>query len=122
MRLILGEFAHAMPHSGEHVDPDSSAAAQPQERPCPDHADMSNAARPSVELISTAAKVHTAGASPGHDGDCCKTNCNCPCLHVSVIVTPASFMNLAMLGQRSEPVAALGHLPDRIYILFRPPV
>lgn len=121
MRLILGEFAHAMPHPSERADPDSAGAAQQQEQPCPDHADMSNVARPSAESMDVTAEVHTGGASHGHDVDCCKTTCNCPCLHISAIETPALVMNLVILGQRSIPFAAIGHLPDRISLLFRPP-
>jgi len=114
-RLVLGEFAHAMPHQNES---DVSAAAQVQAVPCPDHGAKPGEGHRSMDSGEATAKAHDAGS---HDTNCCKTACNCPCLHLSTMAMPSAIVNVAAADQRGFPTDALGHTPDRITLLFRPP-
>lgn len=117
-RLIMGEFAHAMPHDHKPVAADSAVVAQGQEAPCPDHAGKSAHAMQSVDS-EPIAKVHS-GAS--HDTDCCKTaGCQCLCVHISAIAMPFLGLNVVLLDQSRVPVSADGLIQDRLSALFRPP-
>lgn len=117
-RLIIGEFAHAMPHDGETVHANTATAAQSHERPCPDHSGKAETKQSADADGATANADH--GAS--HDSDCCKTaGCQCLCVHISVIAMPSFGLNVVLLDQSRAPVSADGLLQDRLSVLLRPP-
>lgn len=115
-RLIVGEFAHAMPHSNAPADmPASDAAALVGESAaaCPDH---ENAGATSQQSSEQSHGVH------GEDEDCCKANgCECPCVHLPPAAGDPSVMAVAKPDSHrlSEPV--LGAAARRLSALFRPP-
>lgn len=118
-RLILGEFAHGMPHHGETAPADLTVAAQPQEAPCPDHAGQPAGGKQSADSVGPTANAHH-GAS--HHTDCCNTAaCKCLCVHIAAIATPSLAVELAFLAQSRVAVSADGLLQDRLSALFRPP-
>jgi hypothetical protein len=128
MQLIMGEFAHAMPHQVASAAGDALVTANGQEVPCGDHAgpgkiepgqsEQGQAAQLSSDSGAPTAKTHDSGA---HETNCCETTCNCPCLHLSAMAMPTALLSVAMLDQQLFPAAAPGHMPDRIFLLFRPP-
>jgi hypothetical protein len=111
MRLIAGEFAHAMPHHMESHD--APSAAIPATAPCPDHAGK----MPQVDVSVASAPQHGSG-----DADCCNTAaCKCLCVHITAMVTPPPTMNCAAFVQLRVPLFADGLLLYRPSALFRPP-
>lgn len=118
-RLTIGEFAHAMPESGDAVHSDLAAAAQPHEPPCPDHTGKPAKAQQSADSVGPAANAHH-GAS--HDTDCCKTaGCKCACVHISAIAMSSFGLSVVLLDQSRVPVSAVGLMQDRLSVLLRPP-
>lgn len=120
MRLIMGEFAHAMPHQDASAGTDAPAVADGQELPCPDHADPDQTRKSHTDQLSSESgvKTHTGDS---HDTNCCEAACACPCLHLSALALLAAPVSVAVLDQPRFPAAVLGHLPDRISLLLRPP-
>jgi hypothetical protein len=117
-RLVLGELAHAAPHQNESNNVDAPvAAAHAQEAPCPDHATESGVPQVLTDSVDMTSKPHGPGS---HDTNCCQNACECACLHLSALAMPVT-MNVAALDQLVIVDAALGHTPDRIFLLFRPP-
>jgi len=116
-RLIIGEFAHAMPHNVAAGHADAVVAAQSHEPPCPDHTGKTAGARQPADSVGP-----TAAADNGapHDTDCCNTAA-CKCVHISAIATPSLAVNFAFLDQSGVPVFADGLMQDRLSALFRPP-
>jgi len=110
-RLVLGEFASAMPH---HTGGDITEAdvVQSQEMPCPEHA-----AEPTQDAEDLASKPRVRG---GYETHCCKSGCDCVCVHLSGAMF-VSAVSVAALEQHPHSAAALGHTPHRIFLLFRPP-
>jgi hypothetical protein len=104
-RLVLGEFAYAMPHHDAGSAAGQTVTTQASnDTPCPDHASAVNKAE--------------GGA---HHDNCCKTMCNCPCLHLSGMATLPLLVNVAALEQKRPPMRLVGATPERIFLLLRPP-
>jgi hypothetical protein len=117
-RLVLGELAHAVPQQNESTTGDTPAAAHSEEVPCPDHAaSKSDAPEVLTDRGEATAKPHGAES---HDTNCCENACDCACLHLSALTMPAT-VSVAALDELLVGAAALGHTPDRIFLLFRPP-
>jgi hypothetical protein len=122
-RLIFGELAYSMPHDSVHAATNhaSTPAAQTDQSNdggCPDHTrapdtDSSTGSEPEAPT------AHHAGA--GHDGNCCKTSCYCPCLHLSGILSALSVASLGVLPQQRPSILALGQTTERVFLLLRPP-
>lgn len=118
-RLVIGEFAHAMPHSGELAHSDAAVATQSQDSPCPDHAGKAADVKQSADSVGPAASAHV---NASNDTDCCKTTgCKCLCVHISAIAVPSIGLNVVLLDQSRVPVSADGLMQDRLSALFRPP-
>jgi hypothetical protein len=115
-RLIVGEFAHAMPHSGAPANmPASEAAALVGESSaaCPDH---ENAGSPSPQSSEQSHGVHS------EDEDCCKANgCECPCVHLPPAAGDPSVIAVAKTDSHRVSEPALGAAARRLSALFRPP-
>jgi hypothetical protein len=118
VRLVLGESAHAMPHQDESNNAHPAAAANAQEMPCPDHAGTPDPDEPSTDSKDLASKHHDPAS---HDTNCCKTSCDCACLHLSALAISQVSAGVATREQLRVPAAVLGHTPDRIFLLLRPP-
>ena len=106
-RLLFGEAAHAMPYEIAG----SETATATHEQPCPEH--------------SSAAAMHAAhladADTPDHKDCCSNGGCDCACLHLSVLITPALTVHLAIIDQLRLPASAAGPIQDRVSALFRPP-
>src|SRR5688572_32365926 len=81
-RLVVGEFAHAVPSPHAPLEP-KAVAASTQSTDCPEHqAADSGTDSQSSEIASS--------SDPHHS--CCKSGtCQCPCMHVPAAVL-ASFL------------------------------
>jgi hypothetical protein len=109
-RLIVGEFAHAMPHS-EAAAKDVAVLASETMAACQDHEGV--AAEPS------SAPAHGTHAD---EDDCCKAKgCKCPCVHLPSAVPEPVVVGMAHhdLHRLSEPT--LGIATQRLSAVFRPP-
>jgi hypothetical protein len=118
-RLVLGEFAHGMPHHGDSAYADPVVATEPHELPCPDHA-----GEPAGITQSADSAVPTVSAHHGasHETDCCKTAaCKCLCAHMSAVATPSLAVSFVLLDQSRVPGSAGGLMQGRLSVLFRPP-
>jgi hypothetical protein len=94
-RLILGEFASAMPdHGAAHFDHATSTQSSGADA-CPDHAGK-------------------------HDDNCCKTVCSCPCLHFSALAVPA-LVTQAALDEARSLLPIIGAMTIHVGRLLRPP-
>jgi hypothetical protein len=118
VRLVLGEFAHAMPHQDESNNMQAPAAANAQEMPCPDHAETPDADEPSPDSKDLTNTHHDPASQDTH---CCQTSCDCACLHLSALAISQGSAGVARREHLRIPVAVLGHTPDLIFLLLRPP-
>ena len=111
-RLVLGEFAHAMPAQHVPVEPEVVAAADNQSVDCPQHEAASGAGSQSS---------HSQSASDAHH-DCCKSGaCQCPCMQVPAVLV-ASFITTSVHVDHGRIMKAVqGFTCDRLWSLFRPP-
>jgi len=109
-RLVLGEFAHAMPASHVPVGPEVVAAAS-QNADCPEHKAASSEGSHSLGIHSSTEAHH----------DCCKPGtCPCPCAHVPAAV--ASFLATSVHVDHGRIFNLVkGFTCDRVWSLFRPP-
>jgi hypothetical protein len=117
-RLVLGEFAHAMPHEEPSNDWQVAAAEHAQELPCPDHAGTSDSSESPTDSEDLTSKSHDPAS---HSTHCCQNSCDCACLHLSALAISNVTAGVATTEQHLIPAAQLGHTPDRIFLLFRPP-
>lgn len=117
-RLVLGEFAHAMPHHEKSEHSGLPAVAQTQEVPCPDHEDA-----PDATQRSTDTGEHEGGvqSDDSHTLHCCNSTCDCPCLHLSALASPAVTFRAAPVHESFVSSPTIGQAPGRIDRLFRPP-
>jgi hypothetical protein len=115
-RLVLGEFAHSMPQDRAAT---ADSAAHLRQSACPDHASKPAGAKQG----SGSALITKAGHSAAHDSHCCKSGvCQCPCVHISAMASPAPFVALVLLEHNGfVPASVEGLIQDRPGSLFRPP-
>jgi hypothetical protein len=109
-RLVLGEFAHAMPAPHVPAGPEV-VAADSQNADCPQHeAASGEGTHPSGSHLSTEAHH-----------DCCKPGtCQCPCAHVPAAI--ASFVATSVHVDHGRILNLVkGFACDRLWSLFRPP-
>lgn len=117
-RLVIGEFAHAMPmgdmstshHRMSHVL--SEIASDPTA--CPQH-----------EVAEQGDTTHasTDAADTGSDTqDCCKSGeCECPCLHAPCAAINATVATAITVELRRLAEGTDGLMLQRLSGLFRPP-
>lgn len=117
-RLVLGEFANAMPRHADLGEIEAGVAAQTDSMPCPDHAASSPASEAPTDFADLADKPHD---STVHETHCCNGACDCACVHASALAMPAAAVNMVALEKHLASAAALGHTPHRTFLLFRPP-
>jgi hypothetical protein len=118
-RLVLGEFAYSMPHQADssHANAAPAVTQAQQEMPCPDHVTTAaNSESPTASEDLTSKPHH-----PASHEHCCKTGCDCACLHLSGLAMPSATLNVVAPEDHPLPAPAFGHTPDRISLLFRPP-
>lgn len=121
-RLIVGEFAHAMPGGGEMAHAVAADKAQPHEPACPDNADKTAGVKQSTPSADPPGRTVNADHGASHDTDCCKTAaCECLCAHITAIATPSLTVSSALLDQSRVPASADGLMLNRLSALFRPP-
>jgi hypothetical protein len=113
VRLVLGEFAHAMPHQ---AGAPSVSVSSGEATACPGHAHASSDG-------ASMTGQHSPHEKPASQTkDCCKASgCQCPCLHASVIVSSSSMVVPVSLDRSATIICTLGPVQDRIDRLFRPP-
>lgn len=107
-RLVLGEFAHALPDT-QHGAMNEMDSAHVH---CSTHAEA-----PAVQLGATQDEHSPAPAST-----CCHAGqCECPCLHVPVLAMPAMLVN-SRLAAAPPLLRSLGAFNEAFVSgLFRPP-
>jgi hypothetical protein len=110
-RLVLGDFAHAMPVS--HAPFESAVVAAGSRNPdCPQHEAASDAAGQSSDIQS----------SPHPQRDCCKSGaCECPCMHAPAALVASFIVTSVHLDHGRIMNSAHGFACDRLWLLFRPP-
>lgn len=112
--LILGEFAHAMPHMAEHGmtmnEVVTSAPVSDDSPACGDH----------VQASAKGGQPHASNTD--HAGkDCCKAGqCACPCLHSPAAVAAVPFV-VQPTHDDQAAVLVEGATWQRLSGLFRPP-
>lgn len=116
-RLVLGELAHAMPHTSAGSHEQEPVATEAQEAPCPDHAEEPSEAPISTDSADTTGETH---GNDSHDSHCCQNSCDCACLHLSPLAVSTVAVN-SSLQEHLVPTDALGQTPHRSSRLFRPP-
>lgn len=111
-RLVLGEFAHAMPSSHAPVEAEVAAASS-QNADCPQHKAASHGTGSQSSDIASAADEHH---------NCCISGaCQCPCMHVPAAAV-ASFTPTSLHANHERIMNfANGFACDRLWSLFRPP-
>ena len=117
-RLVLGEFANAMPHHADLSEGEAGMATQAEGTPCPDHAASSATSKAPADFEDVASQPLD---STPHQTHCCKGECDCACVHASALAMPSAAVNIVALEKHLISAAALGHTPHRIFLLFRPP-
>ena len=122
VRLVLGEFAHALPHhTGEEASvADLAAADSAATVDCPDHA---NSKQDEEHPAETKSDSHTIdeSSSKQHGAECCETTCDCACVHITPV---AGFLPSTTLGMLdSTNIAGPSVRPSRPVLsgIFRPP-
>jgi hypothetical protein len=111
VRLVLGEFAHAMPHP---VEAPNAAMNSGEAAACPQHARAADDRASKTDQQSQSEK-------PGHQTkDCCKAG-GCLCLHTSAIVASSSVTASTSLDRSTAIICTPGLVQSRIDRLFRPP-
>jgi len=110
VRLVLGEFAHAMPHQAEAPN---TAVNSGEAAACPQHAHAADDRASQMDQQSQSEK-------PGQTKDCCKAG-GCLCLHASAIVASSSVIASTSLDRSTAIICTLGLVQRRIDRLFRPP-
>lgn len=115
-RLVIGEFAHAMPmdmspshHQMSHVL--SEIAGDPAA--CPQHEGAQQGdTHPSTD----------DGTTSSESQDCCKSGeCECPCLHVPCAAIDATIFTAITVELRHLAEGTDGLMSHRLSGLFRPP-
>jgi hypothetical protein len=120
-KLILGEFAHAMPHMVEpattmNATVVTAASAGQDSPPCGSHVQGSSESGQSESNQS-----HDSSGDDHAAKDCCKGGeCACPCLHSPAA---ASSVPLTMHPAHDDQAAVVidGATAHRLSGLFRPP-
>lgn len=111
-KLILGQFAHAMPHMAESTTAmnEMVTSLSHDSPPCGDH----------VQTDSASGQSQDSGGDHAEKSCCKGGECACPCLH-----SPAAVAAVLASAQRSpdDQVGALVHgvAGQRLSDLFRPP-
>ena len=111
-RLVVGEFAHAVPSSHAPVEPEVVAGST-QSADCPEHqaADGGTDSQ-SADIASS--------TDPHHN--CCKSGtCQCPCMHVPAAVLASFLATLVHVDHGRILNQVNGFACDRLWSLFRPP-
>jgi hypothetical protein len=110
-RLVLGEFAHAVPVSHAPAEPEVVAAGS-QNADCPQHEAAGGAGSESSDIESS--------ADPHHD--CCKSGaCQCPCMHAPAALVASFVATSVHVDHGRIMTRANGFACDRLWLLFRPP-
>jgi hypothetical protein len=117
-KLILGQFAHAMPHMAQDMDHSamnamvtSASPSDDDSPPCGSHAQADGQSGQSQD---SSADEHAAKS-------CCKGGeCACPCLH-SPAATAAVALALQGVHDDQPGVLIEGAISHRLSGLFRPP-
>jgi hypothetical protein len=111
VRLVLGEFAHAIPHQ---LEAPNAAMNSDEAVACPQHAHAADDRASKTDQRSQSEK-------PGSQTkDCCKAG-GCLCLHASAIVASSSMTASTSLDRSTAIICTLGLVQSRIDRLFRPP-
>ena len=108
--LILGQFAHAMPHAASATTDEVVAQAGQDNPACGEHAPAGSS--------DSSQDSEMDGSS---DEDCCERGeCACPCLHSTaagaVLLLAVPYMNAGQIAALVEGAAW-----HRLSALFRPP-
>jgi hypothetical protein len=111
-RLVLGEFAHALP---VHAASPTSAGTAALIHHCFGH-DQSS------ELDTDAVTKHAHSEGTNHS-QCCKSGaCECPCLHTPALAVASSISAASNLCDDNAIERAIPPQNHRAVNLFRPPI
>lgn len=114
-RMVLGEFAHALP---QHTDEQTATAESSVAVDCPDHAE-SDEEHPTGN--ESASHTTNESSSTHHGSDCCKTTCECACVHITPVAGVLPNATLGMLNSMNIAGPSVRPFGPVLSGIFRPP-
>ena len=116
-RLVLGEFAYALPHYSENK---ARVVESVPTGECPDHTDSKQDEQHPADSKSDSQPANES-TSAHHQVECCKTTCDCACVQISPVAavlpnaTPALLSSTDFVGPSVRPFGPV------LSGIFRPP-